>query len=354
MASFRVNCNRTPRLVSQPFLLGSRLDPPARRMMRTPGGSLVDPTPDELQERFGLAGLVRFEPGEGGLVRAVLTSPRATAHVYLHGGHVTHYQPRGQPPVLFLSERSRYGSGASIRGGVPVIFPWFGARAGHPGSPQHGFARRLPWTVTAAGPAPHGAVTVVVELLANDVTRAEWEGEFCLRYTVTVGDTLDLTLVTENRGTSPLGFEHALHTYLAVADVPEVSVAGLAGTTYIDKTDPVRRKRDDSPAIHFAAETDRVYLDTTAACVVDDPGRGRQTVIEKQGSQTTVVWNPGAERARALSDLGAEEWRRFVCVETANAADNAMRLAPGARHVLHAVVRSGPRAWRADAGVSAP
>jgi len=314
----------------------------------------VDTTPEELQRRFSAGGLVSFERGEAGLVRAVLTSPRATARVYLHGGHVTYYQPRGQAGVLFLSERSRYGRGEVIRGGVPVIFPWFGPRAGHPGSPQHGFARRVPWTVVAAGPAPHGAVSVTLELVADDATRAEWEAEFRLRYTVTVGDTLDLTLVTENRGTSALSFEQALHTYVAVADVRGVTVAGLAGTTYIDKPDGMQRKREDSPAVRFVAETDRVYLDTTTVCVIDDPGRGRQTVIEKEGSQTTVLWNPGAERAQAMSDLGNDDWRRFVCVETANAADNAVRLAPGDSHALRAVVRSGPRAWRAEAGVIAP
>jgi D-hexose-6-phosphate mutarotase len=312
----------------------------------------VNPTVEQLEGRFGLPGLVRFERGEGGLPCAVVTTPRGSAHVYLHGGHVTHYQPRGQVPVLFLSERSHYAAGAAIRGGVPIIFPWFGPRTGHPASPAHGLARQRPWTVTATRPAPHGAVVLALELAAGEDTRHEWDADFQLRYTVTVGDTLDLVLVTENRSRTPIVIEQALHTYLAVADVREVAVAGLAGTTYIDKTDGMRRTRDDARAVHFAAETDRVYLDTTAACIIDDPGNRRQLLVAKDGSQTTVVWNPGPERARTIADLGEDDWRRFVCVETANAADNALTLAPGAAHRLRATVRSGPRAWRADASAS--
>jgi glucose-6-phosphate 1-epimerase len=308
----------------------------------------VDPTPEQLEDRFGLPARVRFERGEGGLVRAVVTSARASAHVYLHGGHVTHYQPRGQAPVLFLSDRSHYAADASIRGGVPVIFPWFGPRAEHPTVPAHGVARRRPWTVMSVGPAPHGAVVLALELSASDETRREWDAEFRLRYTVTVGDTLDLVLVTENRARTPIVIEEALHTYVAVADVRDVTVAGLAGTTYIDKTDGMRRKQDNAAGIRFTAETNRVYLDTDAPCVVDDPRGGRQTLIEKEGSQTTVVWNPGAERARTIADLDEDAWRRFVCVETANVADNAVRLPPQSTHTLRATVRSGPRAWRAD------
>src|SRR5690606_20141531 len=83
----------------------------------------------ELQSRFPD---VRFDQGNGGLTRIVVDTDEAEAHVYLHGAHVTHYQPRGgrqqQSPVLMLSNRSHFQTGKPIRGGVPVIFPWFGPR----------------------------------------------------------------------------------------------------------------------------------------------------------------------------------------------------------------------------------
>ena len=84
-------------------------------------------TADDLQRRFGIAGLASFAAGRGGLTCLRLTPDAAEAEVYLHGGHVTHFQPRGGAPVLFLSAESSFGPTAAIRGGIPVIFPWFGA-----------------------------------------------------------------------------------------------------------------------------------------------------------------------------------------------------------------------------------
>ena len=57
---------------------------------------------------------------------------------------------------------------------------------------------------------------------------------------------------------------------------------------------------------------------------------------------TTVVWNPGPEKARAVPDIGGDAWRRFVCVETANCGPHAVRLAPGARHAMTARIDVAP------------
>src|SRR3954468_4548199 len=97
---------------------------------------------DKLNARFAAAtnGAARFERGSGGFTRLVLSVPAGEAHAYLYGAHVTHFQPRGQAPVLFLSEESFFTHGRPIRGGVPLIFPWFGPRASDPQAPLHGFA----------------------------------------------------------------------------------------------------------------------------------------------------------------------------------------------------------------------
>ncbi len=65
----------------------------------------------------------RLEKGRGDLERLVLEAAEAEAHVYLHGAHVTHFQPRGEKPVLWVSERSLYAPGRPIRGGVPQSLP---------------------------------------------------------------------------------------------------------------------------------------------------------------------------------------------------------------------------------------
>jgi len=297
-------------------------------------------TPEALNERFAIPGVLRFEHGPGGLVRAAVTTASSTGHAYLHGAHVTHYQALGQSPLLFTSSSSRYSADKAIRGGVPIIFPWFGPRAADPGAPEHGFARTAGWSVESVEQPDDVSVAVVLGLEPIQVTRALWRHEFRIRQRVVFGPRLEMRLEVENRSSEPFTFEEALHTYLRVGDVREVTLRGLAGTTYIDKTDGMKRKREDAETIRFRGATDRVFLETDATCVVEDPVLGRRLVVEKHGSATTVVWNPWSEKAQVMTDLGADEWRSMLCVETANAADDAVHLAPGERHVMAAIVRS--------------
>jgi glucose-6-phosphate 1-epimerase len=153
---------------------------------------------------------------------------------------------------------------------------------------------------------------------------------------VTVGAGLAVALTVENCGPSAFVFEAALHTYLHVGDVGAASVHGLEGTAYIDKADGMARRRQGSEPVRLRGLTDRVYLDTEAACIVEDPLLKRHLRIDKRGSRTTVVWNPGLEVAGTMADLGPEAWRSMLCLETANVADNAVRLEPGRRHEMSA------------------
>ena len=297
----------------------------------------------ELQEEFGIPGAVRFEAGQNGLLRAVVTAPQADAQVYLHGAHVTHYQPRGQQAVLFMSVYSNFERGKPIRGGVPLVFPWFGPRADDPSAPMHGFVRLVAWRMEAASQGADGSVALVLMLDRSGAMDPPWPHDFALRYRVVVGTMLELALEAQNPSDTPWAFEEALHTYLAVGDVREVSIHGLAGADYLDKTDGMRRKTQDPDPIRITGETDRVYLNTQTTCVIEDPRGGRRLVVEKSGSDVTVVWNPWIARAKALADLGAEEWPRMLCIETCNAADHAITLRPGARHEMRATIRSEPR-----------
>jgi glucose-6-phosphate 1-epimerase len=300
-------------------------------------------TAGDLQAKFGVAGALGFED-KGGLLRAVVATPRAEGDVYLQGAHVARYRPAGQQhPVLFVSARSAYAAGKAIRGGVPLIFPWFGAKADNPAAPQHGFARVAAFEVESARGQGDGTVTLTLRLEADAASRKSWPHDFVARYRVTMGDTLEMAFEVENRSAGPFTYEEALHTYLTVGDVRKATIGGLAGTAFIDKVDGFKRKREGAAPILLGGETDRVYLDTPATCVVDDPVLGRRLVVDKQGSASTVVWNLWADKAKAMADFGDDEWPQMVCVETANAADNAVTLAPGAKHEIRAVIRAEPR-----------
>ncbi|MCC7191446.1 MAG: D-hexose-6-phosphate mutarotase [Phycisphaeraceae bacterium] len=295
----------------------------------------------DLNQQFAIPSAAQFLPGEGNLTRLEIRTAIAAADIYLHGAHVTHYQRRGEQPILWMSKRSWFDVSEPIRGGVPVIFPWFGPRKDGPKSPNHGFARLVPWEIESVKQANDGVVTAVLTFRTNEQTRSIWPHDAELRYTVVVGSTLVMSLEVRNTGQSVFRFEEALHTYFTVSDVRQISIRGLEGVTYLDKAPGASSLRvtQDGQPITIVSETDRVYMATRSTCVLEDPGSGRRTVIEKDGSDTTVVWNPWIAKAAAMPDFGNDEWTQMVCIETANVGDNAVELAPGTTHLMRATLK---------------
>lgn len=288
-----------------------------------------------------------FRHGPGGLLFARIENDLATATICLQGAQLTHWQPRSQSePVTFLSARAQYTQGKPIRGGIPICWPWFGPHATDRSLPQHGFARNLLWEARAPVRMENGATQLSLLLFDNAKTRELWPHRFSLEYRITVGDVLDIELTTTNTDGAPFVLSEALHAYLQVGDISAVQVLGLEGTEYIDKVDGEQRKRQEGPLI-FAAEIDRLYVDTDARCTIADPFLKRRIHITKRGSHSTVVWNPWEKKAAALADLGAAPatrggWRQFACVESANAGGNTLTLAPGQSHTLGARYHAEP------------
>jgi glucose-6-phosphate 1-epimerase len=280
----------------------------------------------ELQERFGIGDQVHFEADQHGMERAVINTRHALAIIYLNGAHITHFQPIGQKPILFLSGKSNFIPGKAIRGGIPIIYPWFGAKKDDPKAAMHGFARTSQWQVEKTD-------------LDADAAELIFSLE-SLRFHVRVSESLELTLEVRNSSATPLIFEEALHSYFSVSDAREVGIHGLSNQAFIDKTDGMKRKTSRPTALRLTGETDRVYVNSTTLCQIEDPDWNRQIRIEKSNSFTTVLWNPWMEKAKKMSDLADHEWQNFLCIETANAADNAITLAPGATHHMRATISS--------------
>jgi glucose-6-phosphate 1-epimerase len=291
----------------------------------------------ELNSRFGIPHGAKIVEGNGGLPKIQITSPAATAEMYLHGAHVTAWRPTGSDEVLFLSPHSLYQDGVAIRGGVPICFPWFGAKADDPQAPAHGFVRTKSWELKSIG---QSGEEVIMSTQSDDDTRKWWPHDFLLEYRVVFGTDLVLELTMTNTGTSPLNFEEALHAYYSVGDATKVTVSGLDGVKYLDKTDSLREKTQ-SGDITITAETDRVYFKTAHSVEVYDPVLLRRIAIEKENSHSTVVWNPWAEKAKALADLGEDQWTSMLCVEVANVGPDTASLAPGDEVTMKAIVSIG-------------
>jgi glucose-6-phosphate 1-epimerase len=295
-------------------------------------------TSTELNQQFAIANALQFETAPGGLIRAVISTPLAEAEIYQQGAHVAHWVPRGQRSVLFMSSKSSLVAGKPIRGGVPIIFPWFGPRSDNMPGPQHGFARTALWSVESAKLLTGGAVQIAFTLGPDDASRSLGFDAFAVRFTVTIGSELSMSLDVTNQGKESLVFEEALHTYFAVSHIRDVALHGLEGTTYIDKTDGFRRKVQSDEPIRIGKETDQVHLNSTAACTISDPGWARRIVIRKTGSNSTVVWNPWIAKTAALTDMAPDEWQGMICVECGNVADDAVTLGAGDSHCMIASI----------------
>jgi len=293
-------------------------------------------TIEELDRRFAIPGIAHVVPGNGGLPKVRIASPTASAEIYLHGAQVTSWAPSGAEEVLFLSRQTLWQDGHAIRGGIPICFPWFRAKADDPHAPAHGFVRTKAWQLESIS-RNGDAVIVSLSTESDEDTRKWWPGEFRLVHRVTFGSQLKLELTVTNLGATSLRLEEALHAYHRVGHVENIRLRGLDGVAYLDNTDSNREKMQSGDLVQ-AAQTDSAYLNTRHALELVDPGLRRRILVAKENSLTTVVWNPWSEGTRLLSDLGDDEWQRMLCVEASNILAFALILAPGEQHTMTAII----------------
>ena len=294
-------------------------------------------SPAALDARWGRKDAVCFEERFDGTV-AVLAARGARASVSLHGAQVLSYMPEGHEEVLWLSSAARIVSGKAIRGGIPVCWPWFGPHPSDASKPAHGFVRTRPWRVT--GSAAHaGRARIVLAFDTQDLTQEPDQGLSPFRAVaeleITLDDKLTLSLTTENRDKRPFTLTQALHSYFLVGDIGVIRISGLETRPYIDKL-AGRMLAGETLPVAIGVEIDRIYVESPDTVTIEDAALQRRIVVAKQGSLSTVLWNPWIAKSARLGDItdadGADGYKRMVCVETANAGTDAVTLAPGARH----------------------
>jgi D-hexose-6-phosphate mutarotase len=289
---------------------------------------------ETLNSRFAIANQLQFKMAGDGLVVAEIANADSSATICLQGGHVMTWQPsRESAPVVWLSKLAKLAPGKSIRGGVPVCWPWFGAHATEASYPGHGYARTVPWEVTGTATTAQGATQLTLRLCENAQTRAMWAHDSRAEIQITVGKTLKVALTTHNLGDTDFIIGEALHTYFHIGDIADTRVLGLEGCEYLDKADGGVRRNQEG-AVTFTGETDRVYVNTETECVIEDARLKRRIRVNKSGSRSTVVWTPWTEKADKMGDFGPNGWRAMVCVESANALENAVTVAARSSHSL--------------------
>jgi len=276
-----------------------------------------------------------FKTGEGDMPILEIKNTHATAIISLQGAHLLSWIPAGEEEVIWLSEDAKFAAGKSIRGGIPICWPWFGAHADNPDYPAHGFARTTNWQVSCAEMMDDGGTRISFSSQPLPENKVMWPAETSVQLSITIGKKLEVELNTYNNGSKPITIGQAFHTYFKVADVSNVLLHGLDDGDYLDKPDNFSRKVQHGP-VTINEEVDRIYLDTTSDCVIEDKILKRKIVIRKCGSHSTVVWNPWKGIAEKMGDLGEQGYKQMLCVESCNAAEDVAIIEPGKSHQLWA------------------
>jgi glucose-6-phosphate 1-epimerase len=249
----------------------------------------------------------------------------ASAEIAIQGAHVVSWKRANGEEMLFLSANSRLSPGEPIRGGIPVVFPQF-ANLGP--LPQHGFVRTAAWDVVDVSRDPGGSVFALFRTRDTDATRALWPHAFRATLRVTLDEALSTAITIENTGDESFPFQCDLHTYLRVGDLRKVTVDGLEGAAYQDRTAKGAERRERRRPLRIAGETDRIYVARPGRLRIRDESRSHTVLHDRAGFNDVVIWNPGEEKARTTIGLADGEYLTMLAVESAQVVP-PVQLAPG-------------------------
>jgi len=286
-----------------------------------------------LNDQYGIPSFIEFKEGKSGFTFVHIKNCYGEAEISLYGGQVTHFQLLGDAPILWMSPLSKFIPGKAIRGGIPICWPWFGPHPNDSILPQHGIARISNWSMVDACLLEDERVRVRLRCDQDKIDQlANWKGVE-LELSITLGETLRLDLCTRNQTSETIAVGGALHTYFKVEDIHQVVVQGLEATHYQDKLDQYKRKLQEESVV-FTGETDREYLDTKSDCILIDKANSRTLEVSKEGSATTVLWNPWQANSEKMTDFSDDGFRHMVCIEAAITNNDSQMILSGESHIL--------------------
>jgi glucose-6-phosphate 1-epimerase len=297
-------------------------------------------TIERLNEKFGIAGKVKFYKGKGDLITIDINTTVATADICLYGAQALSFITAGNSDLLWMSERSLFEEGKAIRGGIPLCFPWFGPHSSGKTKPQHGFARLQYWNVESVKENADKSIAIELSLNQSEASLQLWPHHFTAKATFIIGKSLQLQLSVTNTGNETFEYSDALHSYFIISNIDTIAVEGLQDATYYEAFG-TELKTQQNQLLYFNNETNRRYVNTTSNCIIHDKGLNRKISVEKTGSRVTVVWNPAEATTKTIADITPDGYKTFVCVEPANAyaGIDMISLAPGKSHTLSTTIK---------------
>jgi len=295
----------------------------------------------EIQEIIGSSTEFSLSEENPGFPIITVNTERSTAQIALQGAQVLSWVPKDHPDVLYVSPKAKMEPGVVVRGGIPVCWPWFGENEDDSSLPSHGIVRDKFWELESAEFA-YNLATIVLKFTPDEATKAMFPHDYELTATIKVNDKLKVRITTKNTGEEPFQITSSLHSYLGVGNIEHIQLEGVKGSHYIDKLLPAGTEAQyQEKNVIINQEIDRIYS-SMSSLLLRDLDRGRAVFVDKAGSRSTVIWNPWAEKSKALKDLPNNDYKEFVCIEATNAGTDRPTVRPNASHNLETTIGLRP------------
>ncbi|WP_297484108.1 D-hexose-6-phosphate mutarotase [Sulfurimonas sp.] len=252
---------------------------------------------------------------ENGFEYIEIKNSAASAKIALQGAHIFSFK-RSDEELLWLSSESAFDNGSAIRGGIPICWPRFGNL--DTSLPQHGFARIFLFELVSVSEESNMLTTVHMKLKSSKESRKIWDYAFELDILFYISETLKIEMKTTNSDEKEFLLTEAFHTYFKVSKITDVQIFGLENRHYIDTL--IDKEVVQEGSIKIDKEVDRIYKESSSLIVLEDSDK--KIHIEACNSNSVIVWNPWIEKCAKMNGMQKEGYKKFVCIESANALDD--------------------------------
>lgn len=250
----------------------------------------------------------------------ILTDEAARAQIEVvpeRGGIISRWRFR-EWEIFYLDTERFANPELSIRGGNPILFPICGNLVNdtyiYQGREyklkQHGFARDLPWQVTATETDECASITIALN--SNDKTLAVYPFEFELVFSYQLrGNSLKILQKYTNKSQEVMPFSAGFHPYFAVQNKDQLEF-NIPSDRYTEKASQKTHSFDSE--FNFELEEIDVAFtslrqQTASWC---DRSTNRQIAIDYDNFYSTLVFGVLEGKSLFASNLGVHRVMQLI------------------------------------------
>ncbi|WP_332299660.1 MULTISPECIES: galactose mutarotase [Prochlorococcus] len=245
------------------------------------------------------------------------------------GGLITAWNCNGREVLYFDAERFQ-NKLASVRGGIPVLFPICGDLPGNylclPQGQfkinQHGFARDMPWKIKSL----EDEYGILLCLSDSDKSKESFPFSFLIEMKILLIDnSLEIRISITNRGNETMPFSFGLHPYFLVKDLDHVLINGLPQKciNHIDKSEVVTKTQLQK----LSKGVDFLSISNEPITLIDSLEGSTLELHHQSPMNLTVIWTDPPRQMICL-----EPWTSPR--ESLASGDRMLFLEPGASKEL--------------------